>query len=87
MARGCDPGDTCCLSSRPRCSREADAVSPGADNIVSGNFHRWGRTEIHFCLSDTVEMYMPPLLLDWPRIFCYENRTDSYGDLRAGKRP
>jgi hypothetical protein len=67
------------LSSRPRCSREADAVSPGADNLVSGNFHRWGRTEIHFCLSDTAEMYMPPLLLDWPRMSCYENRTDAYG--------
>jgi hypothetical protein len=26
---------------------------------------------------------MPPVLLDWQRFFCYENRTDAYGDLPA----
>lgn len=28
--------------------------------------------------------YMPPVLLGWQRISCYENRTDALGDVPAG---
>jgi hypothetical protein len=65
-----------CQAEFPRSGKPIPSL--GAGNLVYTNFHLGGRAEIHFCLIDTAEMYLPPLLLHWQRIFCYENRTDAY---------
>src|SRR5271157_2948553 len=58
-------------------------LSRGAGSLVSGSFHRYGITEIHFYLMDTAEMVYASCSTGLAGNFRYENRTDAYGDLPA----
>jgi len=58
-------------------------LSRGAGSLVSGSFHLYGITEIHFHLIDTAGMVYASCSTGLAANFRYENRTDAYGDLPA----
>ena len=74
------------LSSRRRRSLfEEKSKSLGAGNPVSGSFQQCWRSLGFISTSLTQRKCICHLiLLDWQRIFCYENRTDAYGALPGG---